>query len=150
MSEHTINGFMGVSMEQIHSLVDANTMMGDPIPCGNGTTIIPVSKISVGFASGGSDLPTRTSKEFFAGGAGGGMSVNPIGFLVVRNGEVELKQLTMNADKGNVFLDMLPGLIDKLSAAFSKDKGKKTLTPDEAAAAKLAEGAEPVQSELVE
>ncbi|MBR7037911.1 MAG: sporulation protein YtfJ [Oscillospiraceae bacterium] len=150
MSEHTINGFMGVSMEQIHSLVDANTMMGDPIPCGNGTTIIPVSKISVGFASGGSDLPTRTSKEFFAGGAGGGMSVNPIGFLVVKNGDVQLMQLTMNADKGNVFLDMLPGLIDKLSAAFSKDKGKKTLTPDEAAAAKLAEGAEPVQSELVE
>ena len=138
MSEKAVNSYMGVSMDKIHSLVDANTMMGDPISCGNGTTIIPISKISVGFASGGSDLPTRTSKEYFAGGAGGGMSVKPIGFLIVKNGDVQLMQLTMmlcalrlapqvsmNADKGNVFLDMLPGLIDKVSGLLSKDKSVK-------------------------
>ena len=125
MSEKAVNSYMGVSMDKIHSLVDANTMMGDPITCGNGTTIIPISKISVGFASGGSDLPTRTSKEYFAGGAGGGMSVKPIGFLIVKNGDVQLMQLTMNADKGNVFLDMLPGLIDKVSCLLSKDKSVK-------------------------
>ena len=124
MSERTINQFMGVSMEKIRSLVDSNTIIGDPISCGNGVTIIPVSKISVGFASGGSDLPTRTQKEYFAGGAGGGMSVKPVGFLVVKNGEVELVQLTMNADKGNVMLDMLPGLIDKIAGLLKKDKDK--------------------------
>ena len=114
----------GVSMEKIRSLVDSNTIIGDPISCGDGVTIIPVSKISVGFASGGSDLPTRTQKEYFAGGAGGGMSVKPVGFLVVKNGEVELVQLTMNADKGNVMLDMLPGLIDKIAGLLKKDKDK--------------------------
>ncbi len=124
MSERTINQFMGVSMEKIRSLVDSNTIIGDPISCGDGVTIIPVSKISVGFASGGSDLPTRTQKEYFAGGAGGGMSVKPVGFLVVKNGEVELVQLTMNADKGNVMLDMLPGLIDKIAGLLKKDKDK--------------------------
>ena len=121
MSERTINQFMGVSMEKIRSLVDSNTIIGDPISCGDGVTIIPVSKISVGFASGGSDLPTRTQKEYFAGG---GMSVKPVGFLVVKNGEVELVQLTMNADKGNVMLDMLPGLIDKIAGLLKKDKDK--------------------------
>lgn len=124
MSEMKINGFMGISMEKIHSLVDANTMMGDPIPCGDGTTIIPISKVSVGFASGGSDIPTRTSKEYFAGGAGGGLSVNPVGFLVVKNGNVELVQLTMNADKGNVFLEKLPSLIDQVSDKLKKGKDK--------------------------
>lgn len=125
MSEHAINGFMGVSMEKIRSLVDANTMMGDPITCPDGTTVIPISKVSVGFASGGSDLPTRTSKEYFAGGAGGGMSVNPIGFLVLQDGNVQLVQLTMGADKANVLLDMLPGLIDKVKEMIPKKKDEE-------------------------
>lgn len=127
MSEHAINGFMGVSMEKIRSLVDSNTIIGDPVTC-DGATIIPVSKISVGFASGGSDLPTRTQKEYFAGGAGGGMSVKPVAFLVIKGGEVELMQLTMNADKGNVALDMLPGLIDKVAALLKKDKSPEPQT----------------------
>ncbi len=122
MSERAINGFMGISMEKIRSLVDSNTIIGDPISCGDGVTVIPVSKISVGFASGGSDLPTRTQKDYFAGGAGGGMSVKPVGFLVVKGGEVQLMQLTMNADKGNVALEMLPGLIDKVAGYLKKDK----------------------------
>lgn len=132
MSEHTINQFMGVSMEKIRSLVDSNTIIGDPIACGDGVTIIPISKISVGFASGGSDLPTRTQKDYFAGGAGGGMSVKPVGFLVSKNGEVELMQLTMNADKGNVLLDMLPDLIDKISGLLKKDKGTEPVKAEPA------------------
>ncbi len=124
MSEHAINGFMGISMEKIRSVVDANTMIGDPIQCGDGTTVIPVSKVSLGFASGGSDLPTRTAKEYFAGGAGAGMSVKPVGFLVVQNGDVRLVQLSMSADKGNVALNMIPEIIDKISALIPK-KDKK-------------------------
>lgn len=139
MSERAINSYMGVSMEKIRNMVDSNTMIGDPIPCGDGTTIIPVSKVSVGFASGGSDLPTRTAKEYFAGGAGGGISVKPIGFLVVKNGEVELKQLTMNADKANVFLDMLPGLIDKLSSLKKKKNDETPAEETEAAKEDAAE-----------
>lgn len=130
MSEHAINGFVGVSMDKIRTLADANTMMGDPINCGDGTTIIPVSKVSVGFASGGSDLPTRTSKEYFAGGAGGGMSVKPVGFLVIRNGDVQLVQLTMNADKTNVLLEKLPEYVDKLKELFSKKKEQEEVSEE--------------------
>ncbi|MDE5565088.1 MAG: sporulation protein YtfJ [Oscillospiraceae bacterium] len=125
MSEHAINGFVGISMEKIRTMVDANTMMGDPIVCGDGTTVIPVSKVSVGFGSGGSDLPTRTSKEYFGGGAGGGISIKPVGFLVVKDGDVKLVQMTMEADKFNVLLDMVPGLIDKVTSAISKKKDGK-------------------------
>ena len=136
MSEHAINGFVGVSMEKIRNFVDTNTMMGDPINCKDGTTIIPISKVSVGFGSGGSDLPTRTAKEYFAGGAGGGMSIKPVGFLVVKNGDVQLVQLTMNADKANVLLDMVPGLVDKVISLIPKkgDKTEKTAEVAEAAA----------------
>ncbi len=133
MSEHAINGFMGISMEKIRSLVDANTMMGDPVSCGDGTTIIPVSKVSVGFASGGSDLPSRSSKDYFAGGAGGGMSVKPVGFLVVHNGEVELMQLTMGASKENVLIEKLPALIDKIKEMLPSKKGKGEAEPEKAA-----------------
>lgn len=125
MSEHAINGFVGISMEKIRTMVDANTMMGDPIVCGDGTTVIPVSKVSVGFGSGGSDLPTRTSKEYFGGGAGGGISIKPVGFLVVKDGDVKLVQMTMEADKFNVLLDMVPGLIEKVTSAISKKKDGK-------------------------
>lgn len=121
MSEHVINGFVGVSMEKIRSMADANTMIGDPIRCSDGTTIIPVSKVTFGFATGGSDLPTRTSKEYFAGGAGAGMSVKPIGFLVVRNGSVEM--LPVESDGKGGIVDKIPELLEKVQSLFGK-KGK--------------------------
>ncbi len=145
MSEHAINGFMGISMEKIRGMVDANTMIGDPIHCADGTTVIPVSKVSLGFASGGSDLPTRTAKEYFAGGAGAGMSVKPEGFLIVKDGDVRLVQLSMHADKTNVALNMLPEIIDKISSLLSK---KDKNSADDAQAETASEDA-PI-SEIIE
>ncbi|MBR1554753.1 MAG: GerW family sporulation protein [Oscillospiraceae bacterium] len=127
MSEHKINGFIGVSVEKIRSMVDTDTMIGNPIPCGDGVTVIPVSKISVGFASGGSDLPTRTNKEYFAGGAGAGMSVKPVGFLVINQGEVRMVQLSENGSDGaSSIMNQLPDVIEKISGIFSKDKKEKS------------------------
>lgn len=135
MSEHAINSFMNISMEKIRSMVDSNTMIGSPINCQDGTTVIPVSKISLGFASGGSDLPTRTSKEYFAGGAGAGISVKPYGFLVIKDGDVRLVQLSMDADKGNVMLNMIPEVVDKIAALLpKKKKDAAEAETDEAAA----------------
>ncbi|MDE5737036.1 MAG: sporulation protein YtfJ [Oscillospiraceae bacterium] len=125
MSEqHVINEFVGTSMDKIRSLIDSDTMMGNPITCGDGTTVIPISKVSVGFASGGSDIPTRTSKEYFAGGAGGGMSVKPVGFLVIKDEQVRLMQMTMEADKTNVLMEKVPEIIDKISDMVSKGKNQ--------------------------
>ncbi|MDE6657760.1 MAG: sporulation protein YtfJ [Oscillospiraceae bacterium] len=123
MSEqHAINEFIDVSMEKIRSLIDSDTMMGSPILCEDGTTVIPISKISVGFGYGGSDLPTRTNKEYFGGGAGGGISVKPIGFLVIKDGNVQLMQMTMEANKTNALIEKLPEMIDKVSDMVSKAK----------------------------
>lgn len=126
MSEHAVNGFIGVSVEKIRSMVDTDTMIGNPISCGEGITVIPISKISVGFASGGSDLPTRTNKEYFAGGAGAGMSVKPVGFLVVNHGEVRMVQMSeKGGDSASAIMDKIPELLDKVGSMLSKDKKEK-------------------------
>ncbi len=123
MSEHAINGFMGISMEKIRSMVDSNTMIGNPIICGDGTTVIPVSRVAIGFASGGSDLPTRTAKEYFAGGAGAGLSVKPLGFLTVKDGEVKFINVPSKEEKPGI-VEQIPELVEKLTAMIPK-KGKK-------------------------
>lgn len=84
MSEHPIEGLMDVTLEKIKSMVDSNTIIGNPINMPDGTLILPVSKVSFGFASGGSDFPSKTSKQLFGGGGGAGVSISPIAFLVVR------------------------------------------------------------------
>ena len=81
MSEHPIQGLMDVTLEKIKSMVDSNTIIGNPINMADGTMILPVSKVTFGFASGGSDFPTKTSKELFGGGSGAGVSISPIAFL---------------------------------------------------------------------
>ena len=96
---NAIEGILGVSMEKIREMVDVNTIIGDPISAPNGTTIIPVSKVSFGFASGGSDLPTQAAEKF-AGGAGAGVTVKPQAFIVIKtDGDVELLELVRQADR---------------------------------------------------
>lgn len=75
-------------------MVDVETIIGDPITVGTDVTIIPISKVSYGFASGGSDLPAKVPKDLFGGGTGAGISIQPVGFLVVQNGDVRLLQMT--------------------------------------------------------
>ncbi len=81
MSEHPIEGLMGVTMQKIKEMVDVNTIIGEPVITPDGTTIIPVSKVSFGFASGGTDLPTSQPKQTFGGGGGAGITLQPLAFL---------------------------------------------------------------------
>ena len=74
MAEHPIEGIMGVTMEKIRQLVDANTIIGEPITV-DGATIIPISRVTFGFASGGSDVGAKTNKQMFGGGTGAGVSI---------------------------------------------------------------------------
>lgn len=80
MAEHPIEGMMGVTMEKIRQLVDANTIIGEPITV-DGATIIPISRVTFGFASGGSDVGAKTNKQMFGGGTGAGVSIAPIAFF---------------------------------------------------------------------
>lgn len=121
MSESTkIEGLVKTAMEKIHEMVDCETVVGKPIITADGTTIIPVSKVSFGFASGGSDLPTKSTKETFGGGSGAGITIQPIAFIAVYKGEVKLLQLTMNSTKENAIVNMVPEVIDKITDFLNK------------------------------
>ena len=87
---NNVEGLMGVSVEKIRELVDANTVVGTPIAMPDGVTLIPVSKVSYGFASGGSDLPSKSTAGLFGGGAGAGINITPVAFISIREGQVNI------------------------------------------------------------
>ncbi|MEG2597192.1 MAG: GerW family sporulation protein [Oscillospiraceae bacterium] len=126
MAEHPIQGLMGVTMQKIKEMVDVNTIVGEPIITPDGTVIIPVSKVSFGFASGGSDLPTKDPKETFGGGGGAGVTLQPLGFLVVKDGDVKLLQLSTSSNTADKVVNSVPEIIDKISEMLSKAKDNKT------------------------
>lgn len=127
----SIEGVLGVSMEKIREMVDVNTIIGDPISAPNGTTIIPVSKVSFGFASGGSDLPAQAAEKF-AGGAGAGVTVKPQAFIVIKNdGDVELLELGGKTSPMEGIIDSIPGLIGKIKDLVGKKKDNEPESEEE-------------------
>ena len=120
MSEHPIEGLMGVTMQKIKEMVDVNTIIGEPVITPDGTTIIPVSKVSFGFASGGTDLPTRQPKQTFGGGGGAGITLQPLAFLVVKDGDVKLLQIATASNTADKVVNTVPDIIDKISDAVAK------------------------------
>lgn len=122
MSENAIKGIMDVTMEKIRAVVDADTIVGDPISLPNDITILPVSKLSFGFASGGSDLPSKTQAGCFAGGSGAGVTISPAAFIVVKGTDVRLLQINAHPDAADRAISMVPDLIDRISELFKKDK----------------------------
>ena len=122
MSEHPIEGLMDVTLEKIKSMVDSNTIIGNPINMPDGTLILPVSKVSFGFASGGSDFPSKTSKQLFGGGGGAGVSISPIAFLVVRGNSVRMLQLADTSNSVDRAIGMMPEMVDKGADLFGKNK----------------------------
>lgn len=123
MSEHPINSLMDTTMKKIKEMIDVNTIIGDPITTPDGTTIIPVSKVSFGFASGGSDLPTkRDNKDCFGGGSGAGVTINPIGFLTISKGNVKLIPIEKYDGAVDRIVSLIPDVFDKVADYFKKDK----------------------------
>ena len=133
MAEHPIQGLMETAMSNIKMMVDVNTIVGDPITTPDGTVIIPVSKVSYGFASGGSDIPSKNApnKEIFGGGSGAGVSINPIAFLAVYNGKVELLNIESYDGTADRVVGLVPEIIDKVSALFKKDTKEKKEEADQ-------------------
>ena len=138
MSEHPIESLMITAMSSIQDMVDVNTIIGEPIETQVGITIIPISKVGFGFAAGGSEFRGETLKEYnkkdkdeaieyklpFGGGAGAGVSISPVAFLVVQEGNVKL----MPVDHDSCFdklLDYVPDLIQKMNEMFNKSIKQK-------------------------
>ena len=125
INEHPVQETLRVTMDEIRGMVDANTIVGQPIQCGNGTTVIPISKVSFGFASGGSDLPTKVAKDMFGGGGGAGVNITPVAFLVIMPGDVKLLQLSVNASTPNAIINMVPDVMDKITGFLAGKQSKK-------------------------
>lgn len=139
MPEHPIEGLMQTTMTSLKEMVDVNTIVGDAVHTADGSVIIPVSKISFGFASGGSEFSkTKDKKDIiteeklpFGGGSGAGVSVSPVGFIVVGNDQIKL----LTVDEGNSALTNLFGFVEKMAdnlqqTLISNKKNNQTTADD--------------------
>ena len=120
---------MSTTMEKIREMVDVNTVVGDPIEAG-GVTILPISQVSVGFASGGSDLDLNSQKEksnqIFGGGGGASVKVKPVSFLVIKGDTVRLLPVAQPAaGPADRVVEMVPELIDRLTDYLDSRKKEK-------------------------
>ena len=125
MAESNISGLMGTTLEKLKQLIDVDTIIGEPVVTGSGITILPISKVSFGFASGGSDIPTTKPKEVFGGGAGGGVTIQPIGFLVINGDSVRVVQVPVEHNTQDKLVNMIPDLLDRFADFLKKEKEEK-------------------------
>ena len=119
--DKSVQGVLGMSMEKIKEMVDVSTVIGEPVVV-DGFTLIPVSKVTCGFAGGGSDLPTKVASDKFGGGSGGGVSITPVAFLCIGNGEVKVLPIVQKPGSSDAMVSMIPDLVDKVTDAFGKKK----------------------------
>lgn len=119
-----VKDLVGTAMGKIKELSDVDTIIGEPIKIDGNITIIPVSKVSYGFAAGGSDLPSKAGGNLFGGGSGGGVTIQPLAFIVVANGDVKLLQINQDKSSTGAIVNLVPELFDKVQSMFSKDKKK--------------------------
>ena len=125
MKEQSASGILGTSIEKIKDLVDVSTIIGDPIKISETLQIIPVSKVTYGFASGGSDFPSKNNVELFGGAGGAGITINPVAFLVIKDGEVSIRHIVSNDNAAERAVTMIPEMFDKvvnLADKIKKDK----------------------------
>ena len=141
MSEHPIEGLMLTAMNSIEDMIDVNTIIGEPIETSNGIVIIPISKVSFGFAAGGSEFKGETVDEYrkkdkdesiqyrlpFGGGSGAGVSINPISFLVVQGDKVKLMPISHSSCIDKI-LDYIPEVMDKMENVVSSKETKQENT----------------------
>ena len=120
-----LNDLMTSTMEKIHQMVDTNTIVGEPITTPDGVTLIPISKVSLGFGSGGGDYG-KTQPKDFGGGSAAGVKIEPVAFLVIREGVTRVLPVAMppmtTLDR---VVEMVPDMMDKVEKYFDKKQEKE-------------------------
>ena len=124
--EKSANGILKTTIEKVRDLVDVSTIIGEPINLPDGLTIIPVSKVTYGFASGGSDFPSKNNVELFGGAGGAGITINPVAFLVIKDGDVTIKHIVSNDNAIERAVSLVPEMFDKVTKLTSKKKDDDT------------------------
>lgn len=136
MDSHPIENLMKSTMENIKNMIDVDTVIGNPVTSADGTTIIPISKVSFGFASGGTEFKETTSSNTsnrhpFGGGSGAGISLKPLGFLVVNGSTIRFLSVTDNNPYDRL-LDAIPQAVDMINGFINKkesDDNELTSSP---------------------
>lgn len=128
-----IGELMTDTIQKLQDMMMVNTIVGDPIVAGD-VTLIPVSRMSMGFGTGGSELPTKQAKEGkapFGGGGGGGVNLSPVGFLVVRGTDVKFVPVAIPAGSSiDRIIEMVPDLMEKATDFLEKKKAEKESKQD--------------------
>ncbi len=126
MSEHPLNELINTALTNIKAMVDVNTIIGNPVETASGAVIIPVSRVGFGFVAGGSDVPSKavSPEKNFGGASGAGISISPIGFLVVNGDSVKLLPVNSANTTVDKLIDSIPEMFDKVSGIINKNKGE--------------------------
>ena len=132
MKEQSAAGILETTIEKVKNLVSVSTIICDPMQI-EGMTIIPVSKVTYGFASGGSDFPSKSNQEIFGGGGGAGVTITPVAFLVISDGEVTLKHITAFDNAAERVVNLVPEMFDKVTSVVNKAKKEKARAAQDAA-----------------
>ena len=130
--QNPIQGMMYTAMQSLKEMIDVNTIVGDAVTAPDGTVIIPISKVAVGFGVGGSEFsPEKNTPvnpengKMFGGGSGGGISINPVAFMVVSNGQFKLVPVGEESTVYERLLYNLPEAVDKIADAFGAIKARR-------------------------
>ena len=121
MSENKIQSILDTTMEKLRAMVNADVITGQPIVV-NDLTLIPVSKVAYGIATGGSDFATKSQSGLFGGGSGAGVTVTPIAFMVINGENVKMMPIYNELTTVEKAINMAPEIIDKAKEIFSKEK----------------------------
>lgn len=119
MSENNLKTVMDTTMDKLRTMVDADTIIGTPVVVGN-VTLVPVSRVSFGLATGGSDFPSKSGQELFGGGGGAGVTVNPVAFICINGDNVHMMPIYSDMNTIDKAINMAPELIDKIKSLFEK------------------------------
>ncbi len=124
MSENKIKGIMDTTMDKLRAMVDADTIIGTPVVLGD-TTLLPVSKVAFGLATGGSDFPSKNQTELFGGGGGAGVTITPVAFIAVKGDSIKMMPIYNDLNTIDKALNMAPELLDKAKGLFKGNKSEE-------------------------
>ena len=127
---HPLSEMLGDTMSKIREMIDVNTVVGAPITTPDSVTIIPVTKVSIGYGGGGSDFATKNypagRDNAFGGGAGAGVTITPVAFLVIRGENVRMLPIAEPASTSvDRLIELLPDLLDKADDFLASRKAAK-------------------------
>ena len=123
--KHPLNDMMSTTIDKINQMVDTNTIVGQPITTPDGVTLIPISKVSFGFGSGGGDYGKTTPKENFGGGSAAGVKIDPVAFIVIKDGITRILPVAVPPTSTmERIVEKVPEIMDKMEKRFDKKHEK--------------------------